>query len=76
MSEDLNSISRDLGRVEGKLDSFLLLLNEHIKKDEAAWERVSYLEKKVVFVAGVWSTITFLVTSGIFAGLRKIGLIS
>lgn len=73
MQED---IQRSLGRLEGKVDSLIMQLTEHIKKDEVHWEKVSKLERKVMYAAGIVATITFFITAWASAGLKKIGFIS
>lgn len=75
MSQDQIDLARALGELTGKLDILILQLNEHIRKDEAAWERVTELEKRIIYVAGAASALVFFITSGIFAGLKKIGLV-
>jgi len=78
MSEDRETdleLQRSLGRLEGKVDSLIMQLTEHIKKDENAWAKVNALEKKVMYAAGAVGMITFLVTAWISTGLKKIGLI-
>ena len=70
----IDDLSRDLGRLEGKLDVLIMQLTEHIKKDEIAWEKVTELEKKVLYVAGAVSAVVFVVTSGVLGILKKIGL--
>jgi hypothetical protein len=76
MSESTNGdIQRDIGRLEGKVDSLIMQLTEHIKKDENAWEKVNKLEKKVMWAAGVVAAITFFITAWASTGLKKIGLI-
>lgn len=72
MSDDLN---RSIGRLEGKVDSLIMQLTEHIKKDEVSWDRVTKLEKKVMYAAGIVATITFFITAWASAGLKKIGFI-
>ena len=66
---------RALGRFEGKIDALFMLLQEHIKKDEQAWERVTKLEKKLYLAAGAVSVITFFLTATLSSVLKKIGLI-
>lgn len=66
---------RALGRFEGKIDALFMLLQDHIKKDEQAWERVSKLEKKLYMAAGAVSIVTFFVTATLSSILKKIGLI-
>ena len=72
MDYDLN---RDLGRVEGKLDALILQLTEHIKKDEAAWTKMTELEGKMMWAAGIMATVVFFVTSGVLSALKKLGLV-
>jgi hypothetical protein len=68
-------LQRSLGRLEGKVDSLIMQLTEHIKRDEAAWAKVNYLEKKQMWAAGVVATIVFFVTAWVSTGLKKIGFI-
>lgn len=70
-----NDLQRDLGRVEGKLDTLIMQLTEHIKKDEVSWERVTRLEKKIMYAAGAVSVVVFFVTSAFTGVLKKIGLV-
>ena len=72
MDYDLN---RDLGRVEGKLDALILQLTEHIKKDEAAWTKMTELEGKMMWAAGIMATVIFFITSGVMTALKKMGLV-
>ena len=65
---------RAIGRLEGKMDSLILQLTEHIRKDEIAWMKVSSLEKKIVWASGVIAAITFVFTTGIASILKKIGV--
>lgn len=65
-------LSRNLGRLEGKLDVLLLQLTEHVKKDELAWERVADLEKKLIYAAGIASTIMFALTTGAYSIIKKV----
>lgn len=69
-------LQRSLGRLEGKVDSLIMQLTEHIKKDELAWDKVTRLEKKVMYAAGIVATIVFFITAWASAGLRKIGIIA
>lgn len=66
---------RALGRLEGKLDALLLVLQDHIKKDEQAWERVTKIEKKIYMAAGAVSVITFFVTATMTSLLKKVGIL-
>ena len=66
---------RALGRFEGKIDALFMLLQEHIKKDEQAWDRVTRLEKKLYMAAGAVSVVTFFVTATLSSILKKLGLI-
>lgn len=68
-------LQRSLGRLEGKVDSLIMQLTEHIKKDEHAWDKVTRLEKKVMYAAGIVATIVFFISAWASAGLRKIGII-
>ena len=68
-------LQRSLGRLEGKVDSLIMQLTEHIKKDEVAWTKVLHLEKKQVYAAGIVATVVFLITAWISTGLKKIGFI-
>lgn len=68
-------LQRSLGRLEGKVDSLIMQLTEHIKKDEVSWEKVTKLEKKVMYAAGIVATVTFFIATWASSGLRKIGLI-
>jgi len=68
-------LQRSLGRLEGKVDSLIMQLTEHIKKDEVSWDKVTKLEKKVMYAAGVVGMISFLFTAWISTGLKKIGFI-
>jgi hypothetical protein len=72
----LSEIDYILGRIEGKVDALSDLLRDHVKKDEAAWERVDGLEKKVMWAAGVVATVVFFFSSGTLGILRKMGIIS
>ena len=73
--EEAAGIQRSLGRLEGKVDSLIMQLTEHIKKDETAWAKIVHIEKKQMWAAGVVATIVFLITAWASAGLKKIGLI-
>ena len=70
-----DNFDRDLGRVEGKLDSLILQLTEHIKKDEEAWKKMTELEGKMMWAAGIMATVVFFVTSGVLSALKKMGLV-
>lgn len=70
----MNEVHRSLGRLEGKLDSLALLLQDHVIKDEAAWGRVGRIEKKIWWTNGVVATIVFFMTTSASAFLTKIGL--
>ena len=74
MTEEIVELSKDIGRLEGKLDVLIMQLTEHIRKDEIAWERVTDLEKKIIWVAGAASGLVFLITSGLFSILKKMGI--
>jgi hypothetical protein len=67
-------LQRDIGRLEGKVDSLILQLTEHIKKDESAWSRVTALEKKIMWVSGAAAAIMFFVAPVLTKILQKIGL--
>ena len=70
-----HELNRDLGRVEGKLDALILQLTEHIKKDEEAWNKMTQLEGKMMWAAGIMATVVFFVTSGVLSALKKMGLV-
>lgn len=65
-------VHRSIGRLEGKMDSLILQLTEHIKKDEEAWKEVGKLKGKIMWFTGVFAGASFFIH--IF--LKKIGLIS
>lgn len=69
MSEDL---SRSIGRLEGKMDSLILQLTEHIKKDEKAWDKVVSMEGKILWFSGAFAAAGFFITMI----LKKIGLVA
>lgn len=52
---------RSLGRLEGKLDSLILQLTEHIKKDEVAWARVNSLDRRLIWFSGVFAAAAFFI---------------
>ena len=66
---------RSLGRLEGKLDAMVIMLTEHIRKDEIAWAKVAHLEKKIIWASGVAATIMFFITAGTTKLLSKMGLV-
>jgi len=74
-SETNNELQRSLGRLEGKVDSLIMQLTEHIKKDETAWAKVNGLERKIMWAYGVGAAIVFFVSTWATIGLRKIGII-
>ena len=61
---------RSLGRLEGKLDAMMMLLTDHIKKDEIVWAKVSRLEKRIVWASGVAAALMFFITTSA-TGLLK-----
>ena len=71
----MNDLERSFGRLEGKLDSLMLQLSEHIKKDEISWDKVARLEKRITYAAGAVSAIVFFVTAAMTSLLKKIGLV-
>lgn len=66
---------RALGRLEGKMDSLILQLTDHIRKDEIAWAKVANLEKKIIWASGVIAAVTFVFTTGVASLLKKIGVL-
>ena len=58
--------------MEGKLDALIIQLSEHIKKDEAAWDKLSKLEKKLMYATGAVSVVIFFVSSVIAAAYNKL----
>jgi hypothetical protein len=52
----------------------LIMMQDHIKKDEFAWAKVARLEKKIVWASGVAATMMFLITASATKLLSKIGL--
>ena len=76
-------VQRSLGRIEGKLDSFLLRFDAHVeedgrrsielnKADHALHERLSSAENKLSFWAGKIAGVTFLVTAGATEFIRRV----
>lgn len=70
----MNDLQRSLGRLEGKLDGLTLMIQDHIIKDEAAWGRISRIEKRMWWLNGIIATIIFFMTTGVSSMLTKIGL--
>ena len=69
-----NAIQRDIGRLEGKVDALVLILTDHIKKDEQAWSKVIQIENKIWWAAGIASTLFFIISGALSGVLKKLGL--
>jgi hypothetical protein len=69
---DEPELYRTLGRIEGKLEALMLSLQEHVKQDEKAWEKVNTMEKKIYWAMGIVAGAGVFITTF----LKKIGLLS
>ena len=72
MSTELH---RDLGRLEGKVDSILIMFSEQMRKNEKTEERLANVESKLMWAAGIASAVMFVIGSLTSSLLKKIGII-
>lgn len=71
----MSDLSRDLGRLEGKVDSILMMFSEQMRKNEKTEERLANVESKLMWAAGIASAVMFVIGSLTSSLLKKVGIL-